>query len=115
MLHPGDDRIESHLILAPFGDDQIGVALGGLDELLVHRADGGQILIDYRLQRAAACLDVTHQPADESDIGRGVHEQLDIDPPPELRFGQDQDPSTMITRRGSTRWVSRRREWLAKS
>src|SRR5258708_2200429 len=78
-LHPRDDRVDGHLILPTFGDDQVSVSLGWLDELFVHRADGVHVLLDDRGKRAAARLDVAHQAADEADVGGCVDEELDVD------------------------------------
>ena len=47
-------------------DDHIGVALGWFDEFQMHRANGGQILLDDRFGGAVAFRDVTLQAPDKS-------------------------------------------------
>ena len=92
MLDAGDDRIERDLILATLGDDEIGVSLRRLDELLVHRTHRRHVLIDDRIERATARLNVANETAHETNVGRRVDEQLDVDPLAELRLGQNQNP-----------------------
>src|SRR5207244_7357510 len=68
ILDARDDRVERHLILAPLGDDEVGVALRRLDELLVHRPNRVQVLMDDRVERPAARLDVARQTAGDADV-----------------------------------------------
>ena len=49
-----------------------GVALGRLDELLVHGTYGFQVLIDHAFHRAAPFRDVALHAADEADVGGSV-------------------------------------------
>src|SRR3990167_1149980 len=51
-FHPGQDHLDSDPVVAALGKDDVGVPLGGLDELEVHRADGSEILPDHVVQGA---------------------------------------------------------------
>jgi len=56
----------------------IRVTLAGLDELKVHRLDGGEILLDDLVQRPAALVSVTLDATYQSDVGIGVDEHFHI-------------------------------------
>lgn len=56
--HPLDQHIQCHHVAAAFGHDQIGFAFAGLHKLLVHRLNGGQVLVHHAVQRAAALLNI---------------------------------------------------------
>lgn len=75
----------------PLGDDDVGIALGRLDEHLVHGLDRGQILRHDRLQIAAAVAHVAHDAPQDAHIGVGVDEDLDVQPLTQLRLGKDED------------------------
>jgi hypothetical protein len=65
----GRNDIDCRAIRA-VGQNDIGVTLGWLDELLVHRgAYRFQILIDDALYRAAAFGNIPLHAADEADVG----------------------------------------------
>src|SRR5258705_7984487 len=61
-------EIDRHQVVAPFGDDEVGVALRGLDELQMHRAHARFVLSDYLVQRAAALGEIALQPPDEANV-----------------------------------------------
>ncbi len=71
--------------------NDVRVALGRLHELEVHRLDGVQVLIDYRVHRPAALGDVALQPANEPRVGVGVDEHLDVHQFAQRRVGEDED------------------------
>ncbi len=73
-----DDEVNADFVVGAFGEDDVGEAFGRLDELEVHGADGGHVLLDHLLHGAAALFDVALQAADEPQIGVGVHEDLDV-------------------------------------
>ena len=73
---PRDDHIDRHRVEPAAGDDNVGVALGRLDELQVHGAHRPQILLDHRLDRPPALGDIALQPADEAQVALGIDEQF---------------------------------------
>ena len=87
----GCDHFHRNRVQAPFGDDDIGVALGGFDELQVHGADGGEVLVDDHFGGAAALFDVALEAADEADVGIGVDEDLDIEQGAQFGVAEDED------------------------
>jgi hypothetical protein len=90
-FHPGHNHVQGSGIVTTFRNDNVGVALGWLDEFQVHRADSMQILFDHGIGRSPAFVDVPLQAADESEVGIRIHEDLDVEHFPERRFGEDQD------------------------
>jgi len=71
----------------------------------VHGAHGRYVLLDHRLHRSAPFSNVTLQPADESQVGIRVHENLDIKQFPQSWLRQDQDSLHNDHPFGSTRIV----------
>ena len=65
--------------MATLGDDEVGVLLRGLDELVVSRSNDLQILGDNRVHRAAPFVYIPSKSTDESNIVRGFHKKLQID------------------------------------
>jgi len=57
----------------------------------VHRLDRREVLVDDRVDRAAALFDVAADPAAQAHVGGGVHEDLDVHLGAELRVLEDQD------------------------
>ena len=66
----------------------------------MHRLDGGQILVDHAVQRAAALLDVADDAAQNAHIGVGVHEYLHIHQVAQLGGVEDQNTFDNDDRRG---------------
>ena len=73
-----DDEVDADFVVAAFWDDDIGEALGRLDEFHVHGADGGHPLLDDGFHGAAAFFDIALQAAHEAEVGVGIHEDFDI-------------------------------------
>jgi len=84
-----NDHIQSSGVETAFGDNHIGVSLGGFDKFQVHRAHGGKILLDDGLGRSAALGDVTSQPADEADIVIGIDKDFQVEKFSQRGFGED--------------------------
>ena len=65
LLDEAADVVGQHLdgggVLAAVGDDDVSVALAGLNESLMHGLDGGEVLVDDAVEGAAALFDVPHQ------------------------------------------------------
>lgn len=59
-------------VLAAVGNDDIGVPLARLDKSLVHRLDGGEVLVDDTVQRASTLLDIPEDAAEDALVGIGV-------------------------------------------
>ena len=78
IIHPFDQQLQRHQVMPALRDDQVGLALARLDELLVHRFDSGQVLVDNAVQRAPALLDVADDAAQDAHIGVGVHKDLHV-------------------------------------
>src|SRR5689334_19309042 len=73
-------------------NNYIRATLRRLDELHVHRANRRQVLLDYGINRSAALGHVAPQAADEADVVRRVHEDLDVHLLKQARVGEDQYP-----------------------
>ena len=63
---------------ASLGDDEVGKALGGLYELLVHGLQHVQIAVDDHLRGASALHGVAQDVADKSHVGISVHIDLQV-------------------------------------
>ena len=70
-----DNHHEGHQIFAALGDDYVGVALGGLHELLMHGLHGAEILLRDGFEAPAP---VAHIPLD-------APQQAHVDAPPSPR------------------------------
>jgi hypothetical protein len=111
LLQVREDHLPRHAIVPALGDDEVGGALRGLDELQVHGADGLVVLLADRLEGAAAVLDVPADPAQDADVGVGVDEELDVEALADGRLERStRMPSTTTTgvgieaRLGGSRW-----------
>lgn len=78
-------------VLAAVGDDDVRVALAGLNESLMHGLDGGEVLVDNAVEGAAALLDVPHQTAQDALIGIGVYENFVVEHGAQLRLHEGKD------------------------
>lgn len=74
-----DEHVEGDEVVPSFGDDQVRVALGGLDVQLVHGLDGRQVLPFHGFEGPPALDDVALDPAQDAHVGIGVDEDLDVD------------------------------------
>ena len=98
------DTIRHHIqgngVEAAFRDDDIGVALARLDKLQMHGTDRAQILVDDGFEGAASLGKVTSETTDKSNVGVGIHENLDVKKLAQRRFSQDQNPFDHDDREG---------------
>ena len=85
------DHFDGHGVIAAFRDDDIRVALAGLDEAQVHRADGAHVLLDDGSDAAAALLRIAFQAADKAHVRVDIHEDLDITERAQAGLGKDED------------------------
>ena len=67
-LQPADDHLHRHAVVAAAGDDDVGVALAGFDELQVHGPHGIEVLLDDGVEGTAAVVHVALQSADEAVV-----------------------------------------------
>ena len=49
------------------------------NKLLMHGTNRFQILLDHRVERPPTVADVTPQPSNETNIGVGIHKDLQIE------------------------------------
>src|SRR5690606_37879958 len=71
-------------VVVALGDDQVGVPLGGLDELEVHRTHGLEVLIQHRVLGPPPFRDVPLETAGETQVGIGVDVDLEVEPVAEV-------------------------------
>src|SRR5690606_33621090 len=71
-------KIDCDLIFPAFRDDKIRVSLCRFDELVVHRADDRQVLVDDRSDGAAALFDIPADTADDPEIRVRIDKEFDI-------------------------------------
>jgi len=77
-LNLSDDHLDRDRVVPAARHDDVRVAFARLDELEVHRLHGRQILFDYLVQRTAAVVGVALDAANESNVGVGIDENLDV-------------------------------------
>jgi hypothetical protein len=111
-VEPTLDCSEDHLygdgVLAAPREDDVGVSLTGLHELLVHRAHCCQILLQDFLQRPVTFGHVALDPSHEADVRVGIDEHLHITQRPDtLVHEQKVSPSTTITSAAVIRFGAR--------
>ena len=82
------EQANADFILSAFGNDQVGVLLGGFDERLMHRLDGCQVLIMDRLDGPAAVLNIAYDPAKQAYIGIGIHKHFNVKRLAQILIGQ---------------------------
>ena len=75
----------------PFGNDDISVALGGLDEVTMHRLHRREVLLEYRVHITSALLDITHEAASQAYVIIRIDEDLDVHQFAQLLVLKDQD------------------------
>ena len=59
-------------------DDDVGILLGGFDELIVHGLQHVAILADEHLQRVSTLGDVTCDDTQQALVGLGIYKYLDV-------------------------------------
>ena len=90
LLESRDDHLKCDGV-EPGGDDDVGVALGGLDKLVVHWTHRLEVLRDHRAHLATALRDVALEPADEAHVGVRVHKDFNVQQLAQLRMRINQD------------------------
>jgi len=90
-LNLSDDHLDGDRVVATARHYHIGVALAWLDELIMHRLNGGQILLDDLIERSSAIVRVPLDSANEPDVGIRVDEYLDVAKFPHSRVDEQQD------------------------
>src|ERR1017187_2267245 len=86
-----EKEVEGDGVFAALGHDEVGVALGRLDELHVHGAHGGFVLCHDAFHGPAALGQVALQTPDEPDIGIRVDVDPHVEELSQLRLGVDED------------------------
>src|SRR6185369_9894989 len=86
-----ENEVDSDQILAALGDDEVGPALGRLDELQMHRPHRRVILLAHRLKGAPALLDVAANSAKYAEVRVGVDEDLDVEQGSHASLDEHQD------------------------
>ena len=66
-------------VVASAVEDEVGKGLRRLDVEVVHRLDGGEVLVDDALEAAAALADVARDAAQDAFVGVGLDEDLDVE------------------------------------
>ena len=77
-LNFSDDHLDGDRVVATARHYHIGVAFAGLDELIVHRLNGGQILLDNLIKWSSAIVRVALDPPNEPDVGVRIDEYFDV-------------------------------------
>jgi hypothetical protein len=77
-LNLGDDHLDRDGVVAAARDDHVGVTLGGLDELQMHRLHCRQILVEDFVERTSAFPRVAADASHEPDVRIGVDKHLDV-------------------------------------
>lgn len=75
----------------PFGNDDISVALGGLDEVTMHGLHRREVLLEHRVHITSALLDITYKAASQAHVIIGINEDLDVHQFAQLLILKDQD------------------------
>ena len=79
------------LVVAALRDDEVGIALRGFDELLVHGLEDIAIAVENHLRGASPLYRVALDDADESLVGVGIDEYLQVHEVAKLLFPQGHD------------------------
>ena len=85
-----DDADALHVLTALRNDD-VGILLGGFDELLVHGFQHREIAVEHHVDRTTAFHHVAQDVADESFIGVGVYKNLQVHHVAQLAVHQRHD------------------------
>src|SRR5437867_9145742 len=78
--------------MTTFRNNYVGMSLGRLDKLHMHRPNGNDVLFNDRLNRTSTFRDITPQSTNESDIVGCIDKDLDIHLLEQTRFGKYQNP-----------------------
>ena len=71
-------NVNSNMIVASLRYDQIGIAFGGFDKLLMHRFYGLFVAFHHFIYRSAPLYDVAVDDAYEAVVGVGIHKHFEI-------------------------------------
>ena len=85
------NQINRHVVFATFWHDDIRIALGRLDKLMIHGFDHGQVLFDNRIQGPAPLFHIPFNPANNANIVIRIHIDFDIHQIPQTLVCQNQD------------------------
>ena len=85
----GLDQVDGDLVVATLGEDDVGVALGGIDEFQVHRPHALEVLVHHAVHRSAALDDVATRAADEAHLRIGIDEPFDVHDHAQLGVDED--------------------------
>jgi len=77
-LDLSDYHLDRDRIVATARNDDVRVAFTRLDEFVVHRLNGGEVLLDDLIERPAADMGVALDAANEPDVGVRVDEHLHV-------------------------------------
>ena len=90
-LNLGDDHLDGDGVVAAARNDHVGVALGRLDELQMHRLHGREVLVEDFIERPAALGHVAANASNESDVGVGIDEDFDVAEVAHARIAEQQN------------------------
>src|SRR5262249_43020532 len=90
-LYLAGHKIDADGVEPTLWNNDVGVALGRLYELKMHRAHGVGILLDHGLERPPALVNISIQPANEPNIGIGIDKDLQVHQSAQSRVAEDQD------------------------
>jgi len=77
-LNLSDDHLDGDRVVSTARHDYIRIPFARLDKLAMHRLNCRQILLDDFIERPAAHVNVALDPADQSDVGIGIHEHFHV-------------------------------------
>ena len=75
----GDEHIKCSVVLAAFRENQVGKTFARLNEKLVTRPNGRQILSNHAVVRASSIGDVALESSREANIGGRVDENSQVE------------------------------------
>ena len=87
----GSQNVNTDIVLAAHGDDDVGEAFGGFDEKFMHRFHEVAVVTDGLVKAASAFNDIAADDSDESFIRVGVNEHLDVQCVTEFWIGEDEN------------------------
>ena len=90
ILHEGGEHLQRILVESALRDDEVGIELRRLDELVMSGADHLEVLLHHRFDRTSPLLYVTLHTAYESDVVGGVHVELQVEQTADVRLEEDE-------------------------
>lgn len=78
LLNKLGHHIDGSIVVSALRNDNIGVALTGLDKLLVHGLEHLVVAVDNRLYGAATLYDIAFDYADEALVAIGIYKHLQV-------------------------------------